>query len=212
MDVQIFNCEQGSLEWITARLGIPTASMFSTVLAKGRGGGDSKTRATYLAKLAGEIVTGEQMDNFVNAHMERGTAMEDEARQHYAFINDVTPQKVGFVRRGRAGASPDSLIGDKGGLEIKTKLAHLVVGLILEDSPDVPSEHKAQVQGQLWVCDREWIDLSIYWPKMPPIIKRAYRDEMYIAELARAVNEFNDELDAIVDRVRRYGQPTALAA
>jgi hypothetical protein len=208
--MEVLNLVQGSPEWHAARLGIPTASMFATVMAKGRSGGDSKTRATYLHKLAGELITGKQMDNFVNAHMERGHLMEDEARQHYAFVKDVEPQPVGFIRNGRKGCSPDSLVSSDGMLEIKTKLAHMVVDLILRD--EFPSDHRAQCQGQLWVAEREWVDLTIYWPGMPPMIKRAYRDEIYIAEMAAAVRAFNEELYEVVERVRAYGLPGAQAA
>lgn len=201
--MQIIDCEQGTPEWFAARLGIPTASEFHTVLAKGRDGGASLTRKTYLLKLAGEIVTGEPMENYSNAHMERGKIMEDEARDCYSFTKDCEPQRIGFIRNGDKGCSPDSLIGDKGMLEVKTKLPHLLLDVLLKD--EFPPEHKAQCQGALWVAEREWIDIAIYWPKLPLFIKRAYRDDGYIANLAGAVSTFNDELAATVDRIRRYG-------
>ena len=69
MTMQIVDCVQGTPEWFKARLGLPTASMFDAVLASGKGGGESKTRATYMRKLAGEIITGEQMEAFTNFHM-----------------------------------------------------------------------------------------------------------------------------------------------
>ena len=72
--MQILTCDQGSEEWFAARMGIPTASQFATVMAKGRSGGDSKTRATYMRKLAGEVLTGKPMDSFCNAHTDRGHA------------------------------------------------------------------------------------------------------------------------------------------
>ena len=50
--MKIIDCEQGSPEWFSARSGIPTASEFHTVMAKGKGGGESLTRKTYLLKLA----------------------------------------------------------------------------------------------------------------------------------------------------------------
>ena len=201
--LDVLECEQGTEEWHRARMGIPTASEFSTVLAKGRNGGDSKARKTYLYKLAGEILTGQPMEGYSNAHMERGHMMEPEARAAYSFIKDAEPVQVGFIRNGRAGASPDSLIGADGLLEIKTKLPHLMVEAIVRD--DMPPEHKAQCQGQLWIAEREWIDIACYWPGMPLFTHRAQRDEEYIAELAKAVDAFNAELDAIVERVRAYG-------
>lgn len=192
----IHDMPQGSPEWLAVRLGLPTASQFATIMAKGRGGGDSKTRQTYLYKLAGERITGEPMDSFSNHHTERGHEMEPEARQLYAFMRDAEPQQVGFITNDGKGCSPDSLIGENGMLEIKTKLPHLMIAA--HESGEFPPEHRAQCQGQLWVAEREWVDLVCYWPKMPPLITRAYRDEAYISQLSEAVDQFNEELEAIV--------------
>lgn len=205
MTLEIFDCAQNSDDWLLSRLGIPTASMFATVLAKGRGGGESKTRQKYLYELAGEILTGRPTEGYSNAAMERGHDMEDEARDAYAFLTDHEPIRIGFIRRGRAGASPDALIGDDGLLEIKTKQPSRLIEAMLRDKDDIPPEHRAQCQGQLWVSEREWLDLAAYWPGMPLVTFRAYRDEEYIKTLADAVSDFNDDLDEIVDRVRNYG-------
>ena len=201
--MQIFDCAQGTEEWFRARMGVPTASEFSTVMAKGRGGEESKTRKTYMCKLAGEIITDEPAEQFTNVHLERGKVMEEEARTFYAFMENVDPHIVGFIRNGNKGCSPDALIGANGMLEIKTALPHILAGLILKD--DFPPEHMAQTQGALWVAEREWIDLTVYYPKMPRFIKRAYRDEDYIASLSRAVDRFNAELHEMVEKLRRYG-------
>jgi hypothetical protein len=196
-ELTIYDCAQGSPEWFDCRKGIPTASEFSTVLAKGRGGGESLTRRKYLLTLAAQLLTGDIVQAWEgNEHTERGKAMEDEARQFYAFQRDADPALVGFMRRGRAGCSPDSLIGENGLLEIKTKLPHLHLDVL--DKGELPSEHVAQVQGQLWISGRDWCDFVSYWPKLPVFIKRVPRDELYIASLAQAVADFNGELDAIV--------------
>ena len=59
--------------------GVPTASEFATVMAKGKCGEDSKTRRTYMLQARWRAWTGEPMESFINAHMERGAVMEDEA-------------------------------------------------------------------------------------------------------------------------------------
>ena len=193
----VYDCEQGTSEWFAARLGIPTASEFATVLAKGRGGGESVTRRKYLLTLAAQRLTGEVVQTWAgNEHTERGHAMEDDARRLYAFQNDADPQLVGFMRRGEAGASPDSLVGDNGLIEIKSKLPHLHLDVIERDR--LPPEHVAQVQGQLWISGRDWCDFVSYWPKLPIFIKRVERDEEYIKALAQAVADFNGEVEAIV--------------
>jgi hypothetical protein len=208
--MRIVECEQGTEEWFRARAGMPTASEFSTVMASGKAGAESKTRRTYMLKLAGEILTGEPMESFSNAHMERGKAIEDEARNLYAFAADVEPRQVGFVVNGPKGCSPDSLVGEVGAVEIKTKLPHLLIDALLKD--EFVPEHKAQCQGVLWVAEREWIDLVVYWPRLPLLVKRAYRDEAYIASMSKAVDAFNEELQATVEKIRAYGQDVRAAA
>jgi hypothetical protein len=206
MTVQIFNCEQGSPEWATARLGIPTASEFATVMAKGEG----KTRRTYMHKLAGEILTGEPMENYTNANMERGKIMEDEARSAYEVLANVDCERVGFIRNGDKGCSPDSLLGATRGLEIKTALPHIQIERLVRN--DLPPEHKAQVQGSLWVSERDEWDFVSYWPKLPMLQIRVQRDEEYIKQIAEAVDAFNAELHALVEKIRRYGQEPAAVA
>lgn len=206
MSVEVFNCEQGTAEWRACRAGIPTSSKFATVMAKGEG----KTRSEYMRRLAGEIITGEPMETYQSSAMARGKEMEAEARERYAFDHDVEPQLVGFVRNGRMGASPDAFIGQPGGLEIKTAEPHILI--VHLDRDDIPPEHRAQTQGNLMVADREWWDLSIYWPKMPACYRRSIRDEPYIANMRGEIDRFNDELDALVERIRRYGAKESLAA
>jgi YqaJ-like recombinase protein len=209
--IEIIDCEQRSEEWFAARAGIPTASEFSTVMAEGKGGNASVTRGKYLRQLAGEILTGEAApEGYSNLHMERGREMEAEARSLYAFLTDSEPQQVGFIRNGRKGGSPDSLIGANGGLEIKTAIPAIQIDRLQRGI--LPPEHKAQVQGTLWVTEREWWDFVSYWPKLPPLIVRVYRDEPYIDQLAKAIDAFNTELDSIVASIRTYQNFAAQAA
>lgn len=202
MSIQIFNCVQGEPEWFKARRGIPTASEFSTVLAKGKGGGPSLTRKKYLLTLAGEVLTGECVESWSNIHMERGKVMEAEARDLYAFKTDAELTRIGFVKSllWNAGASPDSLIGEDGGIEVKTALPHIQLERLIDN--ELPSEHKAQCQGILGITGRQWIDFVSYWPKLPLFVIRVHRDEAYIAALEAAVKEFNAELSQLVERFR----------
>jgi hypothetical protein len=206
MGLQIIECDQGSDAWFAARMGIPTSSKFATVMAKGQG----KTRSDYMRKLAGEILTGQPMEHYSNQDMERGHEQEPEARKLYAFMHDCEPQIVGFIRNGNKGGSPDSLIGKDGGLEIKSAAAHVQVERLLLNR--VPPEHVAQVQGNIWIAEREWWDFVSYCPKLPLLTVRAYRDEDYIKKLATAVDEFNDELAHTVELVRRYETQSQLEA
>lgn len=205
--IQIVNVEQGTDEWRAARAGMPTASMFKDALAKGEG----KVRRTYMMKLIGERLTGALSEGYSNGHMERGQEMEPEARDAYAWLNDVEPVQVGFVVNdslidlGQIGCSPDSLIGESGLLEIKTKLPHIQCELLLQDR--VPPEHLKQIHGAIWVCEKEWCDFVSYWPGLPTFIKRVHRDEKVIAELKSGLTEFYSEMLELEQKIRGLYAP-----
>lgn len=203
----IYDCPQGSEQWHAARLGIPTASEYRTIVAVKKDAKDKVTRQTYMRKLAGEIITGIPMESYTNAHMERGHEQEDEARSLYAFLRDCDPQRVGFIRKGNTGCSPDSLIGANGGLEIKSALPHIQIERLERD--ELPAEHRLQVQGSLWITEREFWDFVSYSPKLPLFVKRVYRDEETIKSIAAAVDQFNDELAILVAWLRSYGAKAA---
>ena len=203
--IEIFNVEQGTPEWFAVRAGIPTASMFSAVMAGGKDGGDSKTRRAYMLRLIGERLTGEPAETYSNRHTERGNAMEAEAAEAYAFESELTLEKVGFVRNGIRGCSPDRLIGANGMCEIKTALPHIQLERVLRG--ELPPEYKAQVQGQLLVAEREWCDFVSYWPRLPVLQVRVYRDGPYIEKMDAAIRKFVDEMEAfqaqIVSRMNK---------
>ena len=194
--------EQNSEEWHRVRLGLPTASTFSQLLAKGEG----KSRRALMRRLAGEIITGEPGETFRSSSMDRGHEMESEARAFYSLMADNEPRLVGFVRNEIAGCSPDALIGEDGVLEIKTAKPEVLIEIMERDT--FPPEHVAQTQGALWVTQRDWIDLIVFWPKFPPFIKRAKRDPAYIMTLKSEVARFTDELHELVERIRKYGEKT----
>ncbi len=196
-DPQIFDCVQGEPAWFLAREGCVTASRFKDILAKGQG----ITRRKYLFRLAGERLGWESPETFKNDHTERGHKLEDDARQQYAFQRDVEPERIGFMRRGDVGCSPDSLIGVDGLLEIKTRLPELHMELL--ESPRLPPEHVAQIQGQLWVSGRQWVDFVSFWPRAPLFCIRVLRDDAYIAALTVEVEAFNAELSTIVRKYQR---------
>ena len=203
---EFFDVEQGSPSWYSLRAGVVTASCFDQVLAKGKNGAESLTRARYLRTLAAERITGEPGEQFETDAMRRGKAMEAQARDFYALMHsDIEPELIGFVKNGVAGCSPDALLGSNGIVEIKTKRGDILIEVLLKNQ--LPPEHTAQVQGSLWVTEREFCDFVAYWPGLPLFVKRCTRDEKYIAELAKEVARFDQEVVEIVERVRRCGLP-----
>lgn len=202
IEPRIINCAQGTREWFEARLGIPTASNFSAIMTNGKGGKESKTRRTYMLKLLAERMMQEVTENHNNAHMERGHEHEPLARGAYQFKTGNIVEQVGFVRIEDAGYSPDGLIGEDGAVEIKSKLPHLHLDVVV--SNEVPREHMTQIMGGLWVTGRKWCDFVSYCPRLPLFVKRVHRDEKEIEKIALAVAEFNRDLDHLHDRITAW--------
>ena len=198
--IEIFDAvDQGSSEWKELRRGLPTASNFKAIIAKSP---ERKMRMTYMRRLAAELITGKVLDSYTNSHIERGKAGEDEPRAAYEFLTGYDLRRVGFIRNGRLGASPDALVGEDGGLEIKTQQPDLLIETIEADT--FPSEHYAQCQGNLLASGRQWWDLVIFWPGMPIFRRRTFRDIGYLAMLKREIDIFNRDVDALVARITAY--------
>lgn len=205
MAPQIFLCDQNSPDWYEARRGLATASEFECIVKRLKSGGVSEKRQTYMFKLAGERLTGDLTEQVFARSLERGKTYEEEARDGYSFLKNTDVQIVGFVRNEIAGCSPDGLVGTDGGVEIKVAQPHIQIERLLTGG--LPEEHKAQVQGNLWITEREWWDFTSYCPKLPQLIVRVTRDNGYIANLAGAVAKFNEELAETVEKIKSYGEP-----
>lgn len=201
--MQIINCEQGSPEWFAERCGLATASEFSSILAKGQG----KTRASYLRKIVAERLTGVPAEHFKNGYMDRGHEYEPLARAEYEYRREVTIETIGLIKHDHidVACSPDGLVGNDGGVEIKSVIPTTQVETILGGC--VPSEHKAQVQGNIWISGRKWWDFVSFCPEMPPELRlfvvRCEPDRKYIETLSEEVCRFNEEVVSTIELIRR---------
>jgi len=181
--VIILDMEQGSDEWLAARLGRPSASMFSKLITtKGK---PSTQAGGYINKLAGERLSGESEAFYTNEHMVRGTELEPEAREAYEFISGNDVLEVGFiVNTGfEYGCSPDGLIGTDGGIEIKCPAATTMMKYY-QDNEELVKAYYQQIQGCMWVTKRDWWDAFAYHPKMKHVLVRVPRDDAFIEKLA----------------------------
>lgn len=186
----IHNITQGTPEWFALRCGKASASRFKDCLSKG------STRETYLYKLLAEIRTGIPQDSYSNAAMEWGVENEPFARNNYELETGNVVKEVGFVEvNPYLGCSPDGMVGDDGLIEIKcpnssTHAKYMVKG-------KMPAEYVAQVQGQLWVTERQWCDFVSFDPRdtgRPFWMLRVERDEKKIEEIKQGVEKFIADL------------------
>jgi len=199
------DCEQGGAEWFAARLGIPTASQFSRIITP-KTMKLSDSSVGYMHELIAEQLLGQAMDDGSSiGFMQRGELLERKAVEFYELQRDVETEKIGFVLRDnrRVGCSPDRLVGADGLLEIKCPKASNHIGYLL-DAEGIG--YRAQVQGQLWITGRTWVDTLSFNPDLPPALVRVYRDEKFITQLAQAVDQFLSFLDESKAALqKRYG-------
>jgi hypothetical protein len=212
--MKIIDCVQGSPEWLTARLGIPTASEFHKIITAVKGD-LSKQARKYAHELVAETLLGRPLEApLATFAMLRGQQLEPQAVQQYEFATDTETRAVGFITTddGRLGCSPDRLVVGvrhaegvlpaRGGLEIKCQLDGNHIGTLI-DGPG--EDYKQQVQGTLAICEAEWWDLYAYHPELPPVTIRTYRDEPYISKMRAALGEFLDLRDAMLEQARASG-------
>ena len=178
--MKIHNVEQGSDEWHKLRAGKPTASMFSSLITP-------KTRKpssgleTYAYELAAEKFAGGRLDPWVgNVWTDRGHELEPEAFKEYNFSMNMPSVQIGFATNDEEtyGASPDRAIGDDGLLEIKCLKAenHVKNVTFVVEEGECPPDYFLQIQGEMFVTERDWVDLYLYHDVLPSLAHRVEPD------------------------------------
>lgn len=197
--------EPRSAVWYMLRLGKPTSSEFHKIVTPT--GKLSSQSALYAHTILAEMMLGRPLnDDIQTEYMVRGQELEAAAIDAYEFQTGLITDLGGIVinETNTMACSPDRLVGEDGVLEIKCPAANTHVGYLL--SRDIGDEKKPQVQGQLYITERSWVDLMSYHPELPPLIVRVKRDEEYIRKLADALAAFNDTLTAArLNLEREYG-------
>ena len=196
--MKIIDCVQGSPEWHAAKCGVPSASNFDKLLTAD--GKVSKQRTKYLYRLAGETITGIPENGYQSEAMLRGQELEAEARELYQLITGQEVKQVGFCQENGYGCSPDGLVGKDGLVEIKCPNMATHIGYLLEDK--LPIEYFQQLQGQLFVTGRKWVDFFSYYPGLRPFPFRVERDEKFLKALEVELKTFCKELKEVVKRIK----------
>lgn len=192
---------QGSVDWLALRAGVPSASNFGKIVTSK--GEPSKQSDKYLYQLVGEKLLGAPTETYQNDAMIRGQELEPEAREAYEFITDNKVEEVGFCYyddNKLIGASPDGIIGEDGGLEIKCP--SLPVHVEYLDKGKLPVIYLQQVQGCMLVTGRSYWDFFSYFPGLPPLLIRVERDEKFLGRLKPALDEFCEKLDDMTTRLK----------
>ena len=206
--MKIHDVVQGSAEWHRLRAHIPTVSRFARILTPKTMEYSTQAK-TYVAEIvAAKILDrrldwsedeGEQLiagvDRDGNAWQARGRDLEPKAALWYQQHKDTDTEAVGFITTddGRVGGSPDRLVGDEGGLEIKIRGAREHMKCLLGYAK---AAEDTQVQGYLWLTDREWWDVLAFNPDLPSRLDRHYRNPVFMDGLTTALDSFYEDIAA----------------
>lgn len=198
-----YDCEQGSVEWGKLRVGRPTASQFHRIITP-KTLKPSAAQDKYIYELLAEWITGSPQDDLFIEYMERGRNLEESAIADLELQRDVTVDRVGFCTddKGLYGASPDGFIGDDEGLEIKCPKLDNHIGYLIGDPAN---DYKCQIQGGLWVCERDTWTRLVYNPVLPNSEVKLGRDEKFIAALSSIMDGFLEKLEKGRDRLKALG-------
>jgi hypothetical protein len=109
---------------------------------------------------------------------------------------------VGFITDDdhTIGCSPDRLVGEDGLLEIKAPLPHTQVEYWI--SGKVNDRFWPQLQGQLYVTQRRWVDIVCWHDVLPKIVMRVEPDEKFIELLGHELQIFNCFVEGVVEKIR----------
>ena len=188
--------EQGSEAWFRARAEIPTASEFSNLVTPKGKIKEGQGPASYLAEKLAQKWIGGPLPQSSSFAMEQGSIREEKAIPWYSAWFEVAVEKVGFCTSDDdlVGCSPDGLIGEDGGIEVKCPQAQTHVKYLLEGV--VPDDYVIQVQGALFVTQRpKWVFLS-FCPKFPALVLEVTPDPDLQDAIAGALATFLTRLDS----------------
>lgn len=200
-----YDIEQGSDAWHALRCGIVTASIMKNfITAKTlKTAANEKTRS-IIYELAAQRITNYVEPEYIGYDMMRGHEEEAIARDLYSA--KIWPVKqCGFITREIdgiiVGYSPDGLIEDDGGIEVKSRDHKFQVQTIIADA--VPDEFMIQLQTGLFTSGRKWIEFISYSGGLPMFTKLVepiaeYQDAIYgaIIESEKQIKETIDKFQS----------------
>lgn len=155
----IYEMTQGSAEWMQVRKGKLTASHAQAIASNGKG------LETYIYDILTEKYSSNQ-EQYTNDDIARGNELEETARELYQLETGNKVKQVGFIARDEfVGCSPDGLVGQEGGIEIKclNDRNHLHLSI----TEKIEKKHIWQIQMNLLITNRNWWDYVAFNPNLP---------------------------------------------
>jgi putative phage-type endonuclease len=191
---------QRSDEWYAVRRGKLTASNAATISANGKG------LETYVYETLAEKYSNGSKDGYLSADMERGIELEDIARKKYSINCDEMVEEIGFIEIDEhSGCSPDGLVGNDGGLEIKCPNDTNYFKLLVNGESMIEKKYLWQVQMCMFVTRRDWWDLLFHNPNFDrdSLVFRIKKDHAMQEKIAVGLDKGRK---LIIDLEKKYGK------
>lgn len=205
-NIKILSCDQRSIEWYAARLGIPTASSFGKLVARTGKARTGKTPESYKLSLLAERLTRTPTGGFSTAAMDRGRELEEHARAWYEQKTGRTVRQIGFAtdESSRWGCSPDG-IAERRGLEIKCPM--LPGFMEFATYGIIPDDHYIQMQACMWIFGLKIWDYVVFTDVrgLLPIITPVNADPALHSAFDEILPSVCDDLDANEVLLRKAG-------
>lgn len=199
--MRVINVRQQSEEWDRLR-SRPTASEFGKFVTPVNGNYSAQATA-YAAKIVAKRL-GVYTEPPPTFWMEWGNEHEPNAKVAYTKATGREIENAGFILPDHTdayGGSPDGLVGDDGGIEIKCPAPETLITYHAEGK--FPPKYKPQVQGLLFISGRSWWDFFAFHPELTPFLVRVEPDLAYHAKLADGLLKLLREIARIKSHVSK---------
>ena len=202
----IHTMPQRSEDWFAVKCGKFTATDFGKLMPTPKQGPEDFNAAqmAIIYRVAAERLTGlKKGSDWGSAPKDFGVETEDEARVSFMLETGLDVYEVGFVEFNEwIGCSPDGLIGDDEGLEIKCPNSD--THLRYRNNPqDLLDDYRYQCVGGLLCTGRKRWHLYSYDPRFESERMRSVhviieRDEAEMCLLGNRLNEAIDKVEELL--------------
>lgn len=194
----IHNFEQHTDDWYNIRLGKFTASHADTIKTGKTG------LETLCFNLVAEILTKKKKDTFLSAAMAQGNELEDTARTLFEMQTGLLVNQVGFVEVDEfSGCSPDGLIGDVSGVEIKCPQDNTFAKYLYDLK--IKPEYYAQIQMQMMMCKRDYWYYAVFNPNFDEqlIVQKVDKDIAFQEHLSAGLDKGKARVREILEQIKK---------
>lgn len=199
--MKTIDCIQGSTEWFNARMGVVTASDADCLVTPKWKAKEGQGVDTYMFKKLAEAVLNWSPDQLNTFPMDQGKLIETIAIPWYEFETGKKVGRVGFCLNEelRCGCSPDGLLEDGSGLEIKSPQPPNHIKYLLEGK--IPDDYLPQVHFSMLVTGAPFWTFVSYSMTLPPLVVRVECDEAIQVALRAALAGFLAKFDASIAKI-----------